>query len=215
MTQNAEQPLLILASASPRRKELLERISFPFRIIDSGVEEEISNGHSAVAAVSILARRKAAAVAAMISEGIVLAADTVIDFRGKILGKPENSAHAVEMLRLLRGHPHAVITGMTALNKHKAISIVSAVVTEVKMRAYDDQEIIEYVETGEPLDKAGSYAIQGEGSRLIESTCGCYNNVIGLPLCETIELLKCVGMPLVEERGLCRLPSGEFCPRER
>jgi MAF protein len=188
---------------------------FPFEIVDSGVEEYLSSGYSPAAAASVLASRKAAAVAETISQGIVLAADTVIGFRGEILGKPENDAHAVKMLRMLRGHTHEVITGMAVLNRSEGVKIVSVVFTEVRMRKYHDQEIKEYVETGEPFDKAGSYAIQGGGGRLIESTRGCYNNVIGLPLCETVKLLRSVGVTLAVERGICQLPSGDSCPRVR
>ena len=212
VTQLRERSLLILASSSPRRRELLGNISYPFQIIDSGVEENISDLHSPAAAAVILAARKATAVAKR-SRGVVLAADTVIDFRGRVLGKPENSAHAFRMLQLLRGEKHKVLTGLAVVNKCEGRKIVSVVSTEVRMRNYLDREIEEYVESGEPSDKAGSYAIQGNGGRLVESTCGCYNNVIGLPLCEAVDLLKLMGFSFPEEHGICELASGVSCPR--
>ncbi len=215
MTDRKGSEPLILASVSPRRKELLKRISSPFQIIDSGVEERISLGSPPAAVASVLANQKVMTVAENIVEGIVLAADTVIGFRGMVLGKPRSSSDAMAMLQLLRGHTHEVITGLAVMNKRQGFRIVSTVSTVVQMREYDDREVREYVRTGEPFDKAGAYAIQGRGSRLIESIQGCYNNVIGLPLCEVVELLKSVGLPLAEEGRICRLPSDEFCPRLR
>lgn len=215
MNQNSELPSLILASISPRREELLSTISFPFHIIDSGIEETLSGRHSPAATASILASRKAEAVARRICTGIVLAADTVIDFRKQLWGKPDHYDHALKMLQMLRGEPHNVITALAVLNKCEGLKVVSTVVTEVRMRDYRDDEIREYLETGEPFDKAGSYAIQGLGGRLVDSTSGCYNNVIGLPLCETVELLRFVGLPLSEQTAICCLPSGKTCPRVR
>jgi len=212
VTQLKERTPLILASSSPRRRELLGNFSYPFQIIDSGVEENISDQYSPAAAAVILATRKAAAVAKR-TRGVVLAADTVIDFRGRVLGKPENAAHAFRMLQLLRGEKHKVLTGLAVVNQCEGRKIVSVVSTQVTMRKYLDREIEEYVESGEPFDKAGSYAIQGRGGRLVESTCGCYNNVIGLPLCETVDLLKLVGVSFPEEHEICELVSGVSCPR--
>lgn len=212
VTQLKDRTPLILASSSPRRRELLGNISYPLQIIDSRAAENITDLHSPAATAVILATRKAAAVAKG-ARGVVLAADTVIDFRGRVLGKPENSAHAFRMLQLLRGEKHKVLTGLAVVNKCEGRKIVSVVSTEVTMRNYPDREIEEYVESGEPFDKAGSYAIQGNGGRLVESTRGCYNNVIGLPLCETVDLLKLMGVSFPEEREICELASGVSCPR--
>jgi MAF protein len=165
--------------------------------------------------VAILAKRKAMAVAMNVSQGIVLAADTLIDFEGTILGKPMDADNAFEMLQLLSGRIHEVLTGLAVFDRREGVRMLSVVSTKVRMRDYGDREVSRYVESGEPMDKAGSYAIQEEGGRLINSISGCYNNVIGLPLCETIELLRSVGLPLSKDHEVCRLPSGEFCPRMR
>lgn len=207
-------PSLILASSSPRRKELLGKISIPFEVIDSDVDENTDPGSSPDAAAALLANRKALAVAEQYPDQIVVAADTIIDFRGKALGKPADDSDAAGMLRELRGKRHYVITGMALFKGDEGLRIVRTVSTEVWMKQYSEQEINDYVESGEPRDKAGSYAIQGSGGRLVESVRGCYNNVVGLPLCETVELLRIAGVGILPE-GICQLPSGESCPRER
>jgi len=212
---NAKATSLILASASPRRKDLLSQIGLPFQIVESGVEEVVLSRYSPMVAVSVLASHKAEAAAEAVPDGIVLAADTLIGFREKILGKPEDDDHAAEMLRMLRGQTHEVLTGLAVLNKREGLKILSVVSTKVTMKEYCDKEIERYVESGEPRDKAGSYAIQGEGGRLIESISGCYNNVIGLPICETLEVLKSMGALLAEDGGRCQMPTGDPCPRMR
>jgi septum formation protein len=210
---NAKTTSLILASASPRRKHLLSHIGLPFQVVVSGVEEVVLSHYSPKVAVSILASRKALAAAEAIPDGIVLAADTLIGFLGTTLGKPKDDDHAAEMLRMLRGQTHDVLTGLAVLNKREGLKILSVVSTKVTMREYCDNEIERYVESGEPRDKAGSYAIQGKGGRLIESISGCYNNVIGLPLCETFEVLKFMGVVFARDSGRCQMPAGDLCPR--
>jgi septum formation protein len=179
----------------------------------SGLDETTSPGQSPSAAVLSLAIRKAESVAQTRTKSLVLAADTVIDFQGTLLGKPVDDAHAKEMLQLLRGRTHAVLTGIAVVGNGETVKLGRVVSTEVRMRSYSESEIEAYVESGEPMGKAGSYAIQGDGSQLIESTRGCYNNVVGLPLCETVMLLKTAGVPFAGDRSICQLPSGEPCPR--
>jgi MAF protein len=212
VTEDAQVPPLILASSSPRRIELLGKISYPFRVVSSGVDEDTVGGLTPAAAAAILANRKARAAAKTTGNGLVLAADTVIDFQGRMLGKPKHHSDAVEMLRLLRGRNHHVVTGIAILNKKRDIQFVSVVSTEIWMRDYSDLEIDDYIRTGEPQDKAGSYAIQGRGGRLIQAINGCYNNVVGLPLCETVELMRSVGAIICREVS-CQMPSGSPCPR--
>lgn len=211
--EGTQRQTLILASASPRRKDLLARLALPFQIVESGIDENISIGDSPSAAVFCLAIRKAESVAKSRTRAIVLAADTVIDFRGTLLGKPTDKAHAKEMLRMLRGRTHAVLTGIAVLGRGATVKLGRVVSTEVRMRSYSESVIEEYVESGEPFGKAGSYAIQDDGARLIESICGCYNNVVGLPLCETVTLLKTAGVPFAGDGRICQLPTGEPCPR--
>ncbi len=208
-------PPIILASASPRRRELLAAFGLPFRIITSNIPEELPPDLDIETGVRWLARLKAEAVAETLAEGLVIGADTVVVVDGLALGKPRDMADSCRMLRLLRGRPHLlVISGVAVFDAAARRSgATSAVTTTVHMRDYSDQEIETYALSGEPLDKAGSYAIQGLGGALVERIEGCYNNVVGFPLCEVAALLEGFAITPAAEGPICALPGGEPCPR--
>lgn len=190
---------LILASASPRREELLRELGLPFTVVPSGLPEELPPGPPGES-VRALALAKARAVAGRISSGVVLGADTAVVLGGVILGKPADPEDARRMLRALREETHEVITGVGLVEAPGGREATAVVVTRVRMGQYGDDEIEAYLATGEPYDKAGAYAIQGAGSRLVAHVDGCYTNVVGLPLSTTRRLLAEWG--LLEARGL-------------
>lgn len=190
--------MLVLASASPRRRELLTQAGFTFRVHAAQVNEDPLPGEEPIAYVTRLAREKAEAVfrelsAAAPGDGSlsVLGADTTVTVDGEILGKPENDADAARMLRLLSGRSHRVMTGVAVVTA--AATEVAAEVTAVRFLTLSDEEIAAYVATGEPLDKAGAYAIQGRAARWIPRIEGCYFNVVGLPLALVAQLLEARG----------------------
>lgn len=188
---------LILASKSPRRKELLEQIGLSFDILVSYEEEVIVEG-SPEATVISLATQKANNVAKILDENssdeglIIIGADTVVALEGRILGKPKSKEDAYNMLKALAGKSHQVYTGVALLRIEKGqITTESfAKCTQVQVYNITDQEIWDYIETGEPMDKAGSYGIQGIGAKFIESIEGDYNNVVGLPIGEIYQRLN-------------------------
>lgn len=182
--------MLVLASASPRRRELLTLAGLDFTVEPSSIPEELKAGESPVAYVVRLAREKAQAVLARHGEPVlVLGADTtVVAPTGEILGKPENAADAARMLHLLSGVTHQVITGV-ALVSHSGVE-TAAEVTHVTMLTLSDEEIAAYIASGEPFDKAGAYAIQGRAARWIPRIHGCYFNVVGLPLALVASMLE-------------------------
>ncbi len=179
---------LILASASPRREELLHQLGVPFAVVPSDLPEEVPPGPPEES-VRALALAKARAVAGRVGTGVVLGADTVVVLSGTVLGKPRDTEEARRMLRALRGRSHAVVTGVALVEAPARREISEAVVTRVRMGQYGEEEIEAYLGTGEPYDKAGAYAIQGAGGRLVARVEGCYTNVIGLPLSTTRRLL--------------------------
>jgi len=205
---------IVLASASPRRRELLGHLLSRFSIVTSAVDETGFVAGSPSDTALVLARAKGADVAKRVQRGLVLAADTVIGFEGSVLGKPIDRADAVRMLGRLRGRRHQVITGLFLVDaKDSDRTASSVVVSEVEMANVEEEAIRNYVETGEPLDKAGSYAIQGLGRELVAGFTGCYSNIVGLPLCEVEGLLDRMAPTLGISGKSCRLPSGEPCPR--
>ncbi|MEA2595065.1 MAG: nucleoside triphosphate pyrophosphatase [Thermomicrobiales bacterium] len=208
-----EEARLVLASASPRRRELLQRLALPFVVVPAEVDETLDLGRAIGTAVASLAERKARAVAERCGSGLVIGADTVVVLDQLVLGKPRDAADAERMLHLLRGRAHEVITGLAVLDATSGCVERSAVVTSVQMRAASNDEIADYVGTGEPRDKAGGYAIQGAGGALVEAIAGCYVNVVGLPLCETAALIRRFGVSIPAQVPNCRLPSGAPCPR--
>ena len=194
--------MLVLASASPRRRELLTQAGFTFEVHAAHIPEDPLEGEDPFAYVTRLAREKAQTVfnelAAVVSEPekrrmdgkssiAVLGADTTVTLDNHILGKPEDAADAARMLRLLSGRTHRVITGVALVTAEGAE--VAAEATAVRFLALSDKEIADYVATGEPMDKAGAYAIQGRAARWIPRIEGCYFNVVGLPLALVTTLL--------------------------
>ena len=185
---------IILASQSPRRKALLEQIGLAFRVHVSDADETIAPGTPAAEMVEELSRRKAAAVAALEGDGpIIIAADTVVAVDGKSLGKPKSEADAADMLRTLSGREHQVYTGVTVTGGGKTVTF--HVSTDVKFRPLTEEDVAGYLATGEPMDKAGAYGIQGMGALLVEGIRGDYGNVVGLPLFR-------VGRVLAEDFGV-------------
>ena len=171
---------LILASGSPRRRELLETAGLEFRVVIADVEEIIPQGTAPEEAVTALALRKAQAVAKDYPECTVIGADTVVVHRGMILGKPKSEEDAFEMLKTLSGDTHTVCTGVAMINEDKIKNFCE--VTEVEFHCLTEDEIRSYVKTGEPMDKAGAYGIQGRGCVLVKRINGDYFNVVGLPV---------------------------------
>jgi septum formation protein len=181
---------LILASASPRRAELLRQIGVPFRRVVSEVDEDLHDPADPREHVRVLSRRKAEDVAGRLSSGIVLGADTIVVLDEHILGKPADEREAVEMLRMLSGRTHQVHTGLTLIDATSRAAVTHVEVTEVTFRELTGEEIDAYVATGEPLDKAGAYGIQGRGALLVSGIKGCYFNVVGLPLAGLLKALR-------------------------
>lgn len=180
---------LILASASPRRSELLKSIGLRFEMIPSGVEETTIPGDSPDSAVKRWASEKALAVSRLQPQSWVLGADTVVVLEGTIFGKPESPQEAAYTLRRLSGKTHRVVTGICLMHHDLHFARFRAVETQVEFRSLTQDEIEAYVGTGEPLDKAGAYGVQGMGACLVRSIEGSYTNVVGLPLCEIVEWL--------------------------
>jgi septum formation protein len=186
--------ILILASASPRRHELLTQAGLTFTVEAANLNEDLLPNEAAAAYVQRLAEEKAQAVwnahkASDTAENplVVLGADTCVVVEGQILGKPTDSADARRMLELLSGRTHAVLTGIAAITAKKTVRDLD--ITHVTFNVITDSEIGRYIASGEPLDKAGGYAIQGYAARWIPRIEGCYFNVVGLPIARTITLL--------------------------
>jgi septum formation protein len=171
---------IVLASASPRRQELLKTAGIEFIVRPADISEVPAPGESPLAFAERMARGKARAVHEFVPNAVVLAADTVVAVDDQILGKPENDDDAVRMLRLLSGRTHLVITSVCLKNNN--LEEVLSENTAVEFAPMRDDEIREYVQTGEPMDKAGAYAIQGMASRWITKVDGDYYNVVGLPV---------------------------------
>jgi septum formation protein len=184
---------IVLASGSPRRKQLLEMLRIPFRVIPPNVDERVLPGESPDGYVTRLSRAKAEAVAPRAPGDVILAADTTVVLDGAIFEKPASPAHAVEMLTQLQGRTHEVLTAV-------AVELDGAIdqaldVSHVTFRPVDRASLEAYVATGEPLDKAGAYAIQGLGAPLIERVEGDFFGVMGLPLRLALDLLARFGRP--------------------
>lgn len=189
---------VVLASASPRRRELLALIFSEFEVVPSEFDESEMPGDLAPAeSVLYSARMKARDVARKYPDSLVIGADTIVVVDDAILGKPGDSEDAARMLRMLSGREHQVYTGITVIASEKERAAVEC--TNVRFRELSDEVISRYIASGEPMDKAGAYAIQGKGAVLITSISGCYPNVVGLPLYKLSTLLQEFGVePLCE-----------------
>lgn len=185
-----EESSLILASGSPRRKELLSGAGLDFTIIVSDVDEDIPVKGSPAAHARRLAEIKAAAVADENPESFVIGADTIVVVDGDILGKPTSVSDAEKMLARLSGRAHIVHTGWCIICRKRGFRYLGVEETLVRFKDLTPDEISWYVKTGEPMDKAGAYAIQDKGAALVKSVVGSYTNVVGLPLCEVVEVLE-------------------------
>lgn len=185
---------IYLASSSPRRRELLNQIRLPHTVLVMEVDESVPPGLSPAEQVMMLSRRKAAAAAEQVTGGVVVAADTVVALGDTVLGKPANPAEALDMLERLQGVTHEVYTGLTVLRLPGGRMLTGYECTGVDMRPAGRAELERYVRTGEPLDKAGAYGIQGLAAAFISGIRGCYFNVVGLPLFKLVQMLKEVGI---------------------
>ena len=182
-------PTIILASASPRRADLLKQIELDFQVYPSGVVETEITHNSPTEIVKQLAVMKAQAVSAHFNCGLIIGADTIVAINQQIIGKPENDQHAIEILMLLSGKRHEVVTGTALLDLDKKREITWAETTAVYFRELYESEILEYVRSHEASDKAGAYGIQGRAAAFVSRVEGCYSNVVGLPLASLIEKL--------------------------
>lgn len=189
MNDASNSPRIILASASPRRKYLLEQAGLRFEVIPSEFDEDSVAEEDPAARVRVLAEEKADLVAGSYPDHWVIGADTMVVIDGRILGKPGSTEEARRMLLRLSGRVHQVYTGYAILCRGQGLRFSEAVATDVRFKNLNDHEIEWYVHTGEPFDKAGAYAIQGIGTFLVRSINGSYTNVVGLPVCEVIEQL--------------------------
>ncbi len=196
-------PELILASASPRRRLLLGEAGVAFRVMPADIDESALPGEAPRALVVRLAAGKARAVGTRLETSrlgapprqLVLGSDTIVVIGEDVLGKPRDPAHAIALLGQILGRRHTVFTGVALLDAANGALTTCCVASDVVMRSASDAEVSAYVATGEPLDKAGAYALQGEGRKFVERVIGSESNVIGLPLAETLALLRAAGFP--------------------
>lgn len=184
---------MILASQSPRRRELLSLITEDFRIIPAKGEEILPEGISPERAVILLSRQKAEEVYRKYKNETIIASDTVVAIDGKILGKPCSEENAAEMLRTLSGRTHSVFTGVCVIDE-QGVQHSFAEETTVEFWELSEQLISDYIDSGEPMDKAGAYGIQGRGALLVKRIDGCYYNVMGLPVGRLMRVLGNIGM---------------------
>lgn len=188
----------ILASSSLRRKELLEQLGLNFSIIPSDIDE-VLKGNTPGEMVKNLALEKAACVSKkVVGNKIIIGADTIVCIDDIIMGKPVDNDDAYRMLRRLSGKIHRVYTGLAIINTSNGELLNDYECTEVLMNELTDEEIMEYIKTGEPMDKAGAYAIQGKGSLIVNSIKGCYYNVVGLPISKLRQMLLKWGIDLLK-----------------
>jgi septum formation protein len=205
--------LLILASGSPRRREFMDALGLSYEIHVADVDERNGEGEPPHDLVARLSRDKAGAVAARYPDAIVIGADTIVTLDGHLLGKPADADDAADMLRRLRDRPHEVCSGVTVWpprGEGEPRTAVSA--STVWMRAYGDDEIEAYVASGDPLDKAGAYAIQHAGFHPVARLHGCYASVMGMPLCALTGMLAQVGVvPVTPTTVACTAITGVAC----
>lgn len=193
-------PRVILASQSPRRRELLTLVGIPHEVMPADIDESAFPDEAPAPHCERLARGKAARLATLHPDALVIAADTIVVVDGDIVGKPANEVEAFEMLRRLSGRQHLVNTAVAVAYRGRLESLVEEV--EVEFRALEDEEIARYIETGEPMDKAGAYGIQGYGATIVRRIKGDYFAVMGLSLVRLVELLRRLGLTYDFRHGL-------------
>ncbi|MFQ6099971.1 MAG: Maf family protein [Anaerolineae bacterium] len=202
---------MLLASASPRRRELLALLGMPFEVTVTNVAEEPQVGEPPAALVVRLSQTKARAAVVPLG-AIVISCDTAVALDGALLGKPRDATEATAMLRRLRARPHTVYSAVVLLGTASGHTLTDVAETQVVMRAYTDAEITAYVASGDPLDKAGAYAIQHSGFHPVAKLHGCYANVMGLPLCHLTRCLRAWGVKLpFNVPAACQAHTGQRC----
>lgn len=210
-SQQSHIPKLILGSASPRRRELVAMLKVPFTIEPPDIDESIQPKEAPVSFVKRLSREKAAAIAKNHQSGLVVGADTIVVYLGKILGKPEDAADARQMLQQLRGKKHRVMTGVTIHDAATGKAITDLCDSQVNLRQMSDEEIDNYIASGDPMDKAAAYAIQNVEYAPVEQVIGCPANVMGLPMCHLIRSLRRQGMELPQSKPCqCKQQFGGY-----
>jgi septum formation protein len=209
----SDHPALMLASTSPRRQELMSLTGWNFHISPADVDETPLPEESPQAYVGRLAEAKARAATYEAGQDcLVIAADTTVAHHGRILGKPEDAEQAAEMLQSLRGGTHQVFTALAVWQPSANKMEWDLAATDVPMRDYSDEEIQTYIATGDPFDKAGSYAIQHPEFNPVETLCGCYANVVGLPLCHLARTLRKFGItPSINLPSACQKALSYQC----
>jgi septum formation protein len=194
MFQVKDGDSIVLASESTRRVDILRTLGISFSIIPPDIDETKLKEEAPQEFVNRIAYEKANKVGKHFPDKWVIAADTIVVLKGKVLGKPKNERDAFNMLKTLRGKWHKVITGYCVLNLFKNIVYRDIVETKVFVRDMTDEEINRYIKTSEPMGKAGSYAVQGKGGYMVKEIKGSYTNVVGLPICEVAEALLSLGV---------------------
>lgn len=187
-------PKIILASASPRRSSLLKRLGIRFSVLPSNVDERSVSITDPISYVKRVASLKAESVSARVRHGVIIGADTAVVINKRMIGKPKDERDAFRTLRLLSGKTHTVITGVCVIDKYSGKRRVIAASTRVRFRKLSGRIIKWYISTGDPMGKAGSYAIQGKGAVLVDSIHGDYNNIVGLPLAALARILIGMGV---------------------
>lgn len=194
-------PKLILASTSPRRKELLSLLGLPFEVMPADINEDVLPDEAPSEYVIRLAQTKARTIAELLgaTAAVVIAADTTVVHEGQIIGKPESQADAERILRMLRGHTHQVYSGLCLVDTASGRQVADLATSQVPMRSYSDSEMSAYIASGQPMDKAGAYGIQNTSFHPVENFAGCFANVAGLPLCHLLRNWRRWGLPLAAD----------------
>jgi len=208
----ADQLPIILASGSPRRRELLALFGLDYQVIAADVDERAEEGEAPADLACRLSRAKAAAVAAQVERGIIIAADTIVVLDGVVLGKPASPEQARQMLRALRGRKHDVLSAITVRRQPDGAELTELSQSSVEMRDYSDAELEAYVASGDPLDKAGAYAIQHAGFNPVSGIEACYASVMGFPLCHVYRALRRLGVAGMRLPAAgCQAATGHPC----
>ncbi len=203
-------PCLILASSSPRRRELLALTGLSFQVQAARVDETVMEGEPPSQVALRLARAKALAVAALHPSALVIGCDTLVALDGEVLGKPADEAEARQMLLRLRNRSHIVYSGIAVARNREAAAELAT--TIVHMRGYGEEELEPYIRSGDPLDKAGAYGIQHPSFHPVASWEGCYTNVMGLPLCHLVRLLRSWSVAVEADLpAACQTHTGQRC----